>query len=368
MSLLFAAILTAVLTVIDTNPLVVPGRGEARAASRERQWDDLVAAAKKEGRLVLFGSTEAAPRVQIPAVFKDRFGITVEYLGARGGEIASRVMAEQRAGQYYFDVVMAGTTAETLLEANILDPIRPVLIHPDATDASKWKLGKLFFLDAEQQYIMRLSMYTAVLRAMNTDHVKAEEASWEGLLNPKWRGKIATIDPRVSGAGQGQATYILYRFGDDYFTKLYVGQRVAFTRENRQIADWIAHGTYPITIGMPGAEFLKLKGQGFPVMILPTSKEVPGYMTAGRGYVSLVKKAPHSNVAKLFLNWLITKDGHEVYNRAAGVPGMRSDLDYEWAPRETIVRPGWSYLDSDSQDYRANVEPNLVRRIAELLK
>jgi hypothetical protein len=79
------------------------------AASSQQQWDELVAAAKKEGRLVLFGSTEAEPRLRIPAAFRGRFGIVVEYLGGRGGEIATRIQSEQRAGQYYFDVAIAGT-------------------------------------------------------------------------------------------------------------------------------------------------------------------------------------------------------------------------------------------------------------------
>lgn len=368
MSLLFIAILAAVLTLVDAASFETLGRGKAHAASWERQWDELVAAAKKEGRLVLFGSTDAPPRVQIPAAFKDRFGITIEYLGGRGGEIASRIIAEQQAGQYYFDVVIAGTTAERLLEANMLDPIRPLLIHPEASDASRWRTNGLFFLDPQQQYIMRLSMYVATLRAINTAYVKPEEASWEGLLHPRWKEKVATLDPRVSGAGQGQATYILHSLGEDYFTKLYLGQRVVLARENRQVGDWIARGTHPITIGMPGGEFQRLKEQGFPIINLPTTKEVPGYTTAGRGYVSLVKRAPHPNAAKLFLNWLTTKDGHTVYNRAAGAHGTRSDLDYPWVPQGERLQPGWNYIDTDTPDYRTNVEPKLLNRMMEILK
>ncbi len=339
----------------------------ASAASWEQKWKELVTAAKKEGRLVLFGSTDTTMRRQIPAAFKDRFGITVEYMGGSGRSIVPRIQAEQQVGQHYFDVVIAGTSQERLLEGNMLDPIRPVLLHPDVADPSKWTLGKLYFLDAQQQYILRLSMYASILRAINTDYVKPEEASWEGLLNPKWKGKIASMDPIARGAGQGRAQYILYHFGEDYFTKLYVGQRVVFTRENRQLADWIARGTYPIALGVPGGEYFRLKKDGFPVKILLNTKDVPGFTTAGRGYLGLVRNAPHPNAAKLFVNWLMTKDGHTVYNRSSGVPGMRSDLDYPWAPKATIVQPGFKYLDSDSPDFRENLESKLDKRIKELL-
>ena len=70
----------------------------ASAASWEQKWKELVTAAKKEGRLVLFGSTDTTMRRQIPAAFKDRFGITVEYMGGSAGAIVARIQAEQQVG------------------------------------------------------------------------------------------------------------------------------------------------------------------------------------------------------------------------------------------------------------------------------
>ena len=337
------------------------------AATWQQGWDELVAAAKKEGRLVLFGPPDPEVRVQIPALFKNRFGITVEYVGGRGQEVNSRLQAEQSAGQHYFDAALGGTTLDALRKSDSLEPVRPVLFHPDAQDGTKWKLGGLFFLDPAKQYLMRLSIYTTPLRVINTDQVKPEEVSWQGLLDPKWKGKISTYDLSAAGTGRGQAVYLLHKFGEDYFAKLYRGQQVVTTRDRRQQSLWLARGVYPIAIALDKGEYAALRQDGFPVAMLPNTKEVPGNSTSGSGYASLVKKAPHPNSAKLFLNWLITKEGQEVLNRAMGVPALRADLDDSWAIKETIVQPGWDYLDTDNLEFRDKVEPKLINRMKEIL-
>lgn len=336
-------------------------------ARGQQQWEELVSAAKKEGRLTLLGPAEPEARVQLPAAFKDRFGVTVEYIGARGQEAVARLQAEHLAGQYYFDVVIAGTQIENLRKTGAFEPIRPVLIHPDASDSSKWKLGGLFFLDPPKQYLLRLSIYTTPLRVINTDYVKPEELSWQGLIDRKWKGKISTYDLSGPGTGRGQAVYLLHRFGEDYFTRLYVGQQVVTTRDRRQQSLWLARGVYPIAIALDKREYAELKKDGFPVAMLPNTKEVPGNSTSGSGYTGLVKKAPHPAATKLFLNWLITKEGQEVFNRAMGVPALRNDLDDSWVIKESIVQPGWDYLDTDNLEFREEIEPKLIKRMKELL-
>lgn len=360
------ALLAAVLCLFMGSAVgALPALQPAFAATWERQWEELVITAKKEGRLVMVGSPTGMARVEIPAAFKKNFGITVEYVVVGSSDqIAARLRAERRAGQYNFDVVLAGLRSLTDPSdgENMLEPIKPAVIHPDAADGSKWK-GPIL----SDPYAMRLSMNTSSNRVINTDHVKAEEVSWEGLLNPKWKGKISTNDPRGTGNGPALAQYILYQLGEDYFIKLYLGQKVAFTRDHRQQADWLARGIYPISLGLRMTEFTGLERDGFPVVQLANTKDVPGYVTSSSGRVGLVNKAPHPNVAKLFINWLVTKDGHGVYNRAVEYAGMRTDLDYSWVPKVMIPQPGWKYLDIDDLDYDQNVRPKLVKRIREIL-
>jgi hypothetical protein len=74
--------------------------------------------------------------------------------------------------------------------------------------------------------------------------------SWKDLLKPQYKGKIAVYDPRRSGPGQTPVGYLATLFGNDYLRELYVGQQVRLTADNRQLAEWVAHGEYPIGIGL----------------------------------------------------------------------------------------------------------------------
>src|SRR5689334_18874580 len=82
---------------------------QAQAQDRGKQWDDLVAAAKKEGKVVIIAPSDPQVREAIPAGFKARYGITVEYLGGRSSDMAARLRTERASGVYTIDVALSGT-------------------------------------------------------------------------------------------------------------------------------------------------------------------------------------------------------------------------------------------------------------------
>src|SRR6202023_927437 len=71
----------------------------------------------------------------------------------------------------------------------------------------------------------------------------------DDLLNPKWKGKIASYDPSVNGGGLIFGSVVYVTRGADFAKQLYQGQEAAYTRDYQQIADWVAHDSYPIAIG-----------------------------------------------------------------------------------------------------------------------
>src|SRR6478672_332695 len=72
-------------------------------------WDKLVADAKKEGKVVIIAPSDPQVREAIPAAFKARYGITVEYLGGRSSDMAARLRTERQSGVYTIDVALSGT-------------------------------------------------------------------------------------------------------------------------------------------------------------------------------------------------------------------------------------------------------------------
>src|SRR3954465_8655768 len=131
---------------------------QARAQSAAPGWEKLVADAKKEGKVVIIAPSDPQVREAIPAAFKAKYGITVEYLGDRSSDTAARLRTERASGVYTIDVALSGTLtmASVFYGEKDLDPLRAALIDPEGTDGSKWKSGKLWFIDPEDKYILRI--------------------------------------------------------------------------------------------------------------------------------------------------------------------------------------------------------------------
>jgi len=149
----------------------------AWAQSPENSWDELVAAAKKEGKVVVSGPPSQELRQAMPAAFKERFGVTLEYLGGRGNDVATRLRAERRAGLYTVDAILAGsqTMATILYREGMLDPLRSGLVLPEVTDGAHWKKGSLWFSDPDAQFVLRLCNTLTSTLAINTHAVRPDD-------------------------------------------------------------------------------------------------------------------------------------------------------------------------------------------------
>jgi iron(III) transport system substrate-binding protein len=335
----------AILQLLLVVGLVAPALAQDKGW--ERQWNEILAAARKEGKVVVLGSADPVVRRELPAKFKARFGVSVEYIGGRGTDNYNRVSMERRAGAYTTDVVMAGmdNMADFYTE-KMLDPLLPVLILPEVVDPSKWKRGKLWFMDPKERYILRLYNYITTGHLYhNTRHAKAEEfQTVKNLLHPKWKGKISAYDPTVQGM-QIVAASLYFQFGEEFVKRLYIDQQPGISRDKRQIADWLGHGAYPVSIGANSELVVEMKKQGLPVdWIL-----VPDWMstvTAGNGLLALISRSPHPNAARVFANWIASKEGLELLGRARLKPTTRNDVDESYAMPWEIPPAGAKYVDT----------------------
>jgi iron(III) transport system substrate-binding protein len=356
-------------------PLIVliflAGLSSAQEKGWEKEWNETLARARKEGRVVVAGWSDAAVRQDLPAKFTARFGIPVEYIGGRTGDHAARIRTERQAGVYTIDVVLGGidSMATILHRERMLDPLRPVLILPEVVDPSKWKKGRLWFVDPEEKYILRLFNYVTGAIHINSDQVKpAELKSVKGLLEPKWRGKISAHDPTVPGSGNTPARFYI-QFGEEFVKRLYIDQKPVLSRDRRQMADWLARGTYPIALDASGDDVRRLKQEGFPVMSLYGLPDLSGMIAGSFGLAVLVNKAPHPNAAQVFLNWLASREGLEIYARAGGTVPTRSDIDAaSFAPAEEIPIPGVNYFDTYGWEYTVTEREKARLKLKELLK
>ena len=341
------------------------------AAQAASAWDDLIAAAQREGTVVVAGPAHPEVRQALPAAFKARFGINMEYIGGPASAAAAKLRAERAAGIYAVDVTLAGiqSMATIFHREGLLDPIKPLLILPEVLDGSKWKRGSLWFMDPEQRYVLRLFSSEAEEFSINTQQVKPDEIrSAQDLLNPKWKGKIATHDPTVPGTGSNQAARFYVQFGEDFVKRLYVDQEPALSRDERQLTDWLLRGTYPIVFGVDDARIDEMNKEGMPVLAIQSLPDLPATVAVGNGLVGLFKNAPHPNAAKLFINWLASKEGLEVYARAVKWSPTRTDIDEKsFVPAASIPTPGAAYFDLSDWEFTVTKKEKARQRVKELL-
>ena len=297
-------------------------------------------AAQKEGRLVVYGPPGVDQQKLYTEIFQQTFPkIKVNYTPGRMSEIMSRIMAEQRAGMRQADLVLGGTDSllGTLKEKGFLQPIRPVLVLPEILDTAAWFKGKLWFADKEDKFIpmWRAVPYTAA--CVNTNLVKANELkSYWDLLQPKWKGKIVSQDLRVGSArNQMYTLYARKDLGPEYLKRLYSEMDVTLSRNLPQIADWVAGGKFAIAIG--GVDCDDLAAKGLPVV--PIHLEGVAAVGAGTDPASWLASSPNTNAAKVFLNWILSRDGQTQFQKLTRENSLRVDI-----PKEGIVNP-FSILD-----------------------
>jgi iron(III) transport system substrate-binding protein len=359
--------LLALLMLIMLAPDVM-----AQTVDWAKSWDELLAAARKEGKAVVSGPPSPQLRQALPAAFKERFGVALEYLGGRSGEIATRLRAERRAGIYTVDLMLAGsqTMATILYREAMLDPLKPALFLPDAIDGSKWKTGKVWFTDPGEEYVLRLCNTLTSTLAINTREVKPDDLrSMRDLLDPRWKGRMSFQDPTLPGSGSNQAAQLYLEFGEEFIRRLYIDQKPMISRDTRQLGDWLVRGTYPISFGAVDGDVEQLRKEGWPVSPVYNLTDWPGTTTAGFGQLALLNQAPHPNAAKLFANWIASKEGSEILARALKVVPARNDIDdLSFLPPEMIPRPGVSYFDTYDWQFTVTTKEEVRLRIKELLR
>jgi ABC-type Fe3+ transport system substrate-binding protein len=342
----------------------------ATNAAWEIEWNRLAEAARSEGKVVVKGGTSDEIRAGLSPLFSRRFGVEVEYQGGTSSEFAVQAEKERAAGLYTVDVVLGGAAVmyPTIYQNNWLDPLLPQLTHPEALDTSKWPNGKLWFMDPEQTYILRLGNAVTPMMYVNTSQIKPGEIrSWQDLLKPEYRGKIATHDPEAQGNGHAVATIVYMNLGEDFFRSLYVEQRPTVMRDAHQLADALARGTHSIVLGLSTDEFDKIKDEGFPVDVLMGLPELPPTV-GGFPLMGLMNNAPHPSAAKLFVNWAASKEGMEFLTKTAKYVPVRSDTDKSGLPAYLIPQPGVDYYDYYEWDFAVNQRLPLSAKVRSLLR
>jgi iron(III) transport system substrate-binding protein len=320
----------------------------------EAEWEKTVAAAKREGQVNLYG-TDPSIEIVETGVFQKAFpGIKV-VTGAGGfGQATQRLMAERRAGKYIADLYIAGLTSPlSLYQMKVLEPIKPLLMLPEVVDESKWLGGKHKYTDPEQRYIFVYTanpLFGSITYNTNLVNPKEIRSFWD-LVHPKWKGKIAVRDIRVAGTGNINTIFFYHNplLGPKFVRRLFGEMDITLFRDVRQGVDWLASGKFAICFYCSTRDVLDAQKQGLPVDEFGLLKEGAALSSHG-GTMGFVNRTPHPNATKVFVNWLLSRDG-QITAQRVGPNSRRIDV-----PKEMIPPPfkplaeGVQYLDVETPE------------------
>lgn len=321
-------------------------------------WERVVKAAKKEGKLVAYSTTGGDMRYVVGRGFQEKYGIGVEFLVAKGAQIAERIASERRVGLYIPDVYLGGAqSAVTYFKPQgYLERVEPSLILPEVEDPRFWWEGEFPWIDKDRT-IIGFVAYANVPLAINTNLVKTEDiSSYNDLLKPKWKSKILLNDVTMTGSGGAWFGSIQLIIGSQFMHEIAKQDPVMITDYRLQL-EWLAQGKYPVLVAPHAGTLSEFEKVGAPVRgITPVEGT---YRTSGSGNLALFKRLPHPETAKLFINWLLTREGQKIYGQSMGYPSARIDVIPEGVDTDRILNPKIKYINGNSEENLLKQEDQL---------
>jgi iron(III) transport system substrate-binding protein len=350
-------LLLALVWIVCAASLTGAGLVSAQTSPDWREkWNNTLAEAKKEGRVVVYGPPGERVRNAVVEGFKKSFPeLNIEYSGAPGGEQATKIRAERDGGIYSLDVFLSGVSTITkfLKPLKALDPISPSLILPEVTELKNWRNTRFHFGDREGQFnLIFVSMVSPKL-IYHPGQVKREDVDQlDKLLDPRWKSKIVTHDPLGPGPGRSYYRHVWVALGPEKATEHLrrIRAQAVIDRDQRRAIESVAKGKYAIFVAPSSGVLEQLGPRGIKFSVLEEFKDIGGHITGSFGSLAVINRAPHPNAAAVLINWLLTKEGQLVWSKAMNAVSRRVDVPTDHLPDYSIPKPAGKYWDSDSEE------------------
>jgi ABC-type Fe3+ transport system substrate-binding protein len=285
--------------------------------------------------------------------------IKLEAQVIQGREAGVRIPEEMKNGIYSFDVFSSGSTTSAQLlipMGGIFADLRPALVLPEITNDANWIGGfDAWWIDDESkkfQYNHWGGVSTSGTFWVNRQ--KLPEARFnkvDDLFKPELKGKWCSDDTRSPGRADSLMGQLLITRGSDFVRRLLKETNPTISRDYRKMGEDLIRGDFLACLGADINPFQR-EGVGLHVQQLDfqygaiapefagkikitccrqgvTKQSIDDFL-GGAGATeahSLLTNAPHLNAAKVYLNWLLSKEGQGVWALPTDEScSMRADL------------------------------------------
>jgi len=281
--------------------------------------DPRLEAAKKEGKVVWYTSLALSSSEKVAKMFETAYpGVKVEVNRTGSQRILQRMMQELQSNIRNVDVVHTSDAGHFVLLKE-----KKLLMHYTPAGVDAFAAG---FKDRDGfHYGLRA---TVNVIAYNTKLVTAAEAprTWKDLLDPKWKGKLVTAHPGYSGVIATHVLALVHLYGWDYFKAL-AQNKPMLVQSAVDPSGIVASGERPVAVNGGDYTFYQAKKKGNPVEIVFPKEGVPLVVSPS----AITSFAPHPNAARLFTDFIFTRDVQQVLADTEGLytghPGVKYGSD-----------------------------------------
>ena len=338
------------------------------SANWEAEWKKLGEAARKEGEMNLaisFG-IGSLPKKTLDE-FEKRFGVKVNMQQfASGSLVVPKILQEQQGNVFNYDVIMtSGPFGPALRDGKALMPLRPLIMHPDVLNQKVWANGyEASFRDKEKIYGFAPVWEEISHMWINTNLLKPEEIrTTNDLLSPKLKGGKMMFAVVSSGATATQATAMRLTHGEQILKKVFIDQEPAFGRDTRQTFEQLIKGQRMLVTGVMDTVIPEFKAQGLMNHVRRIVLQ-DARITSTANDLWAPRNAPHPNAAKLWINWLLTKEGQIIYTQDALTNSRRLDVEPMAPERAVNLREKYAHhLGNELTDIEYNKTTEMLIKL-----
>jgi iron(III) transport system substrate-binding protein len=302
------------------------------AAQSEQPPADLVAAAKKEGRLVYYSSEVDAINEAIANGFKKKYGIDVEWLRLASGPLVARFVEEQHSGGSPADVLRTADGGVFVKNPEWFLELTPELVPMLAN------YPESVYLENRRSV---LTQYSTFVFTYNTNGVKEADLpkKWTDILDKRWKGRVVLSDPRQSISWVGWIDSMVKAHGIE-FAHAVRDQQWDIIASAAPGAQQVAAGAYYGSVPAFTGHATPVVRQGAPLkFVTPTDPFI-----VKRDYIGILKGAKHPNAARLLLHYRLTREALEIACKLneVGAPLPNVPGCIEIPESRTIVKDVWT--------------------------
>jgi len=295
----------------------------AAPAGYPADYQKIIDAAKKEGKLVIYATTDTKAAEPIVKDFEALYpGIKVEYNDLNSTELYNRFIGEAAAGGGTGDVTWSSSM--DLQVKLVQDGHALTYKSPEAKNLPGWANWK------DQAFGTTYEPISIVYnkRLLKGDEIPKSHTDLARVLaNPKLKGKVVTYDPERSGVGFSYLTQDLKNNTNGFWNmaKAFGDAKVKVYTSTGAMMEKVSSGEALMGYNIIGSyAFLKSKKDPSIGYLYPSD-----YTVVMSRVMFISKHARNPNAAKLWADYLLSNRGQQIVSDKADLFAIRSDIKGE---------------------------------------